>query len=220
MSILFVLLTYIIIITVNYFWFRQPQMRAEAEAQVRAPNPVMKKEHGFQIPQGYCFHPGHTWAAREGREDVRVGFDGFAADLMGKIDTIDVVGPDRWVRQGQRLMTLRSGDVSIDLLSPIEGVVTTVNKNALSDPGLPARDPYKDGWIALIKAPDFATNQRNLMQHSMVAPWMHYSMSKLNASLPKGDAALAQDGGIPVSGVLTRVEPAVRQKLIKEFFLN
>jgi glycine cleavage system H lipoate-binding protein len=221
MSILFVLLTFIVIITVNYVWFREP--RAEplaAESSLRPLVPVMKKEHGFSIPQDYCFHPGHTWAVQEGADDVRVGLDSFAADVLGNADEIEVVGPNRWVRQGQRLLTMRIGDASVDFVAPIEGVVMAVNKNLFQDPTLATRDPYKDGWIARLKAPDFPMNQKNLMQQSMVAPWMHYSVSRLNAAVAKLNPALAQDGGVPLSGLLRRVDSELRQRLVKEFFLN
>jgi len=180
----------------------------------------MTKEHGFSIPQGYCFHPGHAWAMREGHEDTRVGFDEFAADLVGKIDKIEVVSPTRWVRQGQRLMSLTADGVSFDLLSPVEGVVMAVNQEVVKDPTIALRDPYKDGWIAMLKTPDFNTNQKNLMQSSMVAPWMHYNATRLNATVAKLNPALAQDGGVPLSGLLLRVTPELRQKLIADFFLN
>jgi glycine cleavage system H lipoate-binding protein len=221
MSILFVLLTYIVIISINYMWFRPPAAIPTSPAIVVRPlNPIMTKQFGFSIPEGYCFHPGHTWVNREGGEQVRVGIDSFAADLVGKIDQIEVTAPNRWVRQGQRLMTLRADGVSLDLLSPIEGVVTAVNQDVVKDPTLAMKDPYKDGWVVLLKAPDFATNRKNLMQSSMVAPWMHYNLARLNAALAKQKPAFAQDGGVPLNGLLQRADPELRQKLIKEFFLN
>lgn len=221
MSILFVLLTFIIVITVNYTMFRTPRpLPAPPEVLARPAAPVITKEFGFSVPKGYCFHPGHTWAMREGRENARVGLDAFAADLAGKIDHIEVLNPNRWVRQGQRLMTLHAGDVSFDLVSPIEGVVTAVNQDVVHDPSIALRDPYNDGWIARVKAPDFNTNQKNLMQDSMVAPWMHYNVTRLNSALAKMNPALAQDGGVPFSGLLTRLDPQLRQTLITDFFLN
>lgn len=223
MSILFVLMTFIIVITANYIWFRTPRGELTAPApqpSVRPLSPVMTKEYGFSIPQGYCFHPGHTWVVQEGHDDARVGLDSFAADLVGKIDKIEVIGPQRWVRQGQRLMTLHVDGVAFDLLSPVEGVVTAVNKDVVQDPMVAARDPYKDGWIAMLKTPDFPTNQKNLLQASMVAPWMHYNVTRLNAAVAKLNPALAQDGGVPLSGVLQRVEPDLRRKLIADFFLS
>ena len=95
-----------------------------------------------------------------------------------------------------------------------------INKDVLDDPALPSRDPYKEGWIAVLRSPDMATNQKNLLRGPMVAPWMHYNVSRLNAALAKRNPALAQDGGVPLKEALDNVEPAVREELAKEFFLN
>ena len=221
MSILFVLLTFIVVIAINYFYFQVPQAASlETKVSIRPHAPVMSKEAGFSIPQGYSFHPGHTWVLREAGENARVGLDKFAAELAGKIDRIDVAGASRWIRQGQRLVTVHTGGLSFDLLSPVEGVVMEVNEDVINNPALAAEDPYKDGWIAMLKSPDLGTNQKNLMQGAMVAPWMHYNISRLNAALGQMNPALAQDGGVPLSQVLQEMEPQLRQKLIKDFFLN
>lgn len=220
MSILFVLLTFLVILTMNYLYFHPPQ---EAPARPRAvprPQPFkMANEMGFAIPQGYSFHPGHTWVMRAGG-DARVGVDSFATDLIGKIDELDVIGTNRWVRQGQKLMTVRAGEVSFDLLSPVEGVVMAVNQDVVKDPMLAIRDPYKEGWVAVLKTPDFSTNEKNLMQGAMVAPWLHYNVSRLKTAVTSANPDFAQDGGLPLTQLLLRVEPDLRQKLIKDFFLN
>ena len=117
-------------------------------------------------------------------------------------------------------MTIYGDGFSFDLVSPIEGVISHVNTDVLQNPERALRDPYKDGWIATLKAPDLNTNQRNLMQASMVAPWMHYSQTRLNAEVAKLIPALAQDGGVPVTGLLQRVPAELRQRIITEFFLN
>ena len=220
MSILFVLLTFLVIISVNYLWFRPPQSLPATKRPIHPPAPLMTRQAGFNIPKDYCFHPGHTWALRESQEDVRVGMDSFTAELIGKIDHVEIAKPERWVRQGQKLMTVYGDGFSFDLVSPIEGVVTHVNQDVVQNPAMALKDPYKDGWIATLKAPDFNTNQRNLMQASMVAPWMHYNQQRLGAELSKVNPALAQDGGVPVSGLLQRVSAELRQRIITDFFLN
>ena len=82
MSILFVLLMFLLVMSINYFYFRT---RAEVIAQPQAwagPQPArMQREYGFSIPEGYCFHPGHTWVLKEGGENARVGVDSFAAQF-------------------------------------------------------------------------------------------------------------------------------------------
>jgi glycine cleavage system H lipoate-binding protein len=195
----------------------QPGLEPEIMAKPQAPR--VKREYGFEIPQDYCFHLGHTWVMKEGADDARIGVDKFVANLMGKIDHIDVCGANRWVRQGQKIVTLTSGGTSVDLLSPVEGVVTAVNDDVLRDPSLVTNDPYENGWIAMVKSPDLKVNQRNLIQGSMVAPWMQNNAARLSAMLSPSPA-LAQDGGTPISGLLPQLTPELRQKVVKEFFLS
>jgi glycine cleavage system H protein len=221
MSILFVLLTFIVVIAVNYFYFRVPEeVPLQTRVMDRPKAPVMTKDAGFTIPQGYSFHPGHTWVLREKGDNARVGLDKFAAELVGKLDRIEVASPSRWIRQGQRLATLHAGSISLDLISPVEGVIMDINQDVLEDPTLTCRDPYKDGWIAVVKSPDLRTNQKNLLQGSMVGPWMHYNVTRLNSALAKANPGLAQDGGLPVSQALEGVDRELREKLAREFLLN
>jgi len=219
MTILFVLLTFLVIISVRYFIEPKSQPALEPEIIARPQPPRVKREYGFEIPQDYCFHLGHTWVTKEGSNDARVGVDKFVTNLMGKIDHIEARGTDRWVRQGQKLITLSSNGASVDLLSPVEGVVTAVNDDVLRDPSLVTNDPYENGWIAIVKSPDLKINQRNLIQGSMVAPWMQDNVARLSAMLSPLPA-LAQDGGSPISGLLPQLTPELRQKVVKEFFLS
>ena len=220
MSILFVLLMFLLIMSISYF--RGPRVQpAVKPALATGPQaPRIEREYGFEIPQGYCFHPGHTWVLKESPENARVGLDAFAADLLGTVDRVEVSGPNRWVRQGQRMVTLHGRGTSVVLLSPVEGVITEVNKDILEDPSLLSRDPYKDGWIAMVKAPDLAVNQKNLVQGSMVAPWMQNNVTRLNAMLAQLSPAMAQDGGVPLKGLFARITTDLQQKLVKEFFLS
>ncbi len=226
MTILFVLLTFLVIISVRYFIEPKSQPALEPEIVARPQPPRVKREYGFEIPQDYCFHLGHTWVTKEGANsansnsnDARVGVDKFVTNLMGKIDHIDVKGTDRWVRQGQKLITLTANGASVDLVSPVEGVVMAVNDDVLRDPSLVTNDPYENGWIAIVKSPDLKINQRNLIQGSMVASWMQNNAARLNAMLSP-TPALAQDGGGPINGLLPQLTPELRRKVVKEFFLS
>jgi glycine cleavage system H lipoate-binding protein len=219
MSILFVLLMFLLIISISYF--RRPQQPAVKPEAFAAPQPPrMQRQYGFSIPEDYSFHPGHTWMTKESPESARIGLDSFAGHLMGDPERVEVVGPNRWVRQGQKFMTVVAVGNSYDLLSPVEGVITAINDDVVHDPMLLTRDPYKNGWVAMVKSPDLAINQKNLVQGSMVAPWMQNNVTRLNAMLGQLSPAMAQDGGLPVGGILARVTPETREKLRKEFLLS
>jgi glycine cleavage system H lipoate-binding protein len=219
MSILIVLLMFLLVMSISYFRTGH-ELPAQPEAWASPQAPRLQRAYGFSIPEGYCFHPGHTWVTKEGGENARVGIDSFAANLLGKIDHIDVMGLNRWVRQGQKLVSLRCGDKTFELVSPVEGVVTAINKDAAEDPSMIARDPYQGGWLAIVKSPDLAINQKNLVQGSMVAPWLQNSVTRLNGMVAQLAPTMAADGGLPVEGLLTRVSAEKREELVKEFFLG
>ena len=218
MSILFVLLMFLLVLTITYFRGRPEPVAARVP--LPPPRPQTRQELGFEIPVNYCFHPAHTWVVREGRESARVGVDSFATQLLDKVDAIVVTGEQRWVRQGQKLMTLTSGGQTLELVSPLEGVVTAVNPEVLSHPELLLREPYKGGWVCTIKSPEIDINLRNLVQGPMVAPWMQNSISRLNHLLAPAEAVRAQDGGMPLRGMLGTISADMRRKVVAEFFRN
>jgi glycine cleavage system H lipoate-binding protein len=223
MSILFVLLTFLLIITVTYF--RRPagdglQVQPEASNRMRVNAPAMTKAAGLEIPTGYSFHPGHTWVCDEGRQNARVGMDAFAAQLFGKIDRIETVELNRWVRQGQKLWTATREGKSVEMLSPVEGVLVSLNHQVIKNPALLNSDPYKDGWVCVVKSPDLQTNMKNLIQGPLVGPWMQNTLSRIAALASQHAPEMAQDGGVPVSGLLMQVDPATQERMVKEFFLT
>ncbi|HLK32756.1 MAG TPA: glycine cleavage system protein H [Terriglobales bacterium] len=218
MSILFVLLMFLLVLTITYF--RGREERAPARVSPPAPRPHIRRELGLDIPVDYSFHPGHTWVMREGRESARVGIDSFTAYLLDKVDSIVVTAEQRWVRQGQKLLTLTVDGQSVDMLSPLEGVVTAVNQQVVKSPELLSRDPYHEGWVCTIKSPEMDTNLRNLVQGPMVAPWMQNNISRLSGMMAAADARFAQDGGTPLPGAWRALQPEMRRKIIAEFFLT
>src|SRR5579862_667153 len=219
MSILFVLLTFLLILTVMYF--RRPDAAANVVvAPAKKLGPAMAKQGAFDVPQGYCFHPGHTWVVDEGHQNARVGIDSFAANLFGSIDSIEVADLNRWVRQGQPFCTVTREGRTIELLSPIEGVLVSVNHEVLKNPNLIIDDPYKNGWLCVVKAPEMATNVKNLLQGTVVLPWMQNSLARIGAMVQQLTPALAQDGGLPVKGLLFLVDNSTQHELVHEFFLT
>jgi len=220
MTTLLVLLTFLVIATIIYLVRRDVVLAHRAKSQdIQLKVPVMTQEAGLDVPKGFRFHLGHTWAYDEGRQIVRVGIDSFATKVVGQIDHIEVEKLNRWVRQGKRVCTITHGDTTVDFLSPVEGVVVSVNYEVLHDPSVIQRDPYKDGWICVIKAPDLDINLKNLIQESMLGIWIQTSLRRLQSYAAPLGAATA-DGGLPIDGMLSHVGPDAKREMLREFFLN
>ena len=223
MSIGFAVLILLLVVVVFYFRWRQASRAAAitrtAEPRVSQPQPPLQPPgEGCDVPTCYCFHVGHTWMVEQGREVARVGIDSFAANLLGKVERITVIGEQRWVRQGQKLMTLTRDGETVEMLSPLEGVVSAINPEVNRNPQIVLDDPYKAGWVCTIKAPEMETNRRNLMQGSLAASWMHNNMQRLKTMIAEPN--LGQDGGMPVPGLLGRLSPEARKQVVSEFLLT
>lgn len=211
----------IFLLMLALFYFRRRQAAQVATlTQSEPPRAQTQPVSGIELPKGYYFHSGHTWMAEQGKATARVGMDGFAASLLGSAQHITVVGEQRWVRQGQKLLTLAGDCGTFELLSPVEGVVAAINPEVINDPGLAAREPYGKGWICQIKSPEMQADQRNLMQGSLAARWMENSFQQLKSMLAQADPTLVQDGDLPFPGAFSRLNAQRRQELVKEFLLG
>lgn len=222
MSILFALVTFLLFVLVSYLRStkQQPAMVAESPQGAKAPKVQLISLGGLEIPKDYSFHPGHTWAAIENAQHARVGLDSFAANLVGPIESVDLPGLNRWVRQGQPVCKLSAGDTTLELVAPVEGIITAVNPKLREEPSLATREPYGEGWLFKVQSPDLVINLKNLLKGGLVKAWFRDSIERVNAMAAGFAPALAQDGGLPVNGLLTRVDEKLRRQMIHEFFLS
>ncbi|HWQ03282.1 MAG TPA: glycine cleavage system protein H [Candidatus Nitrosotenuis sp.] len=222
MSILFALVTFLLFITISYIRSMRlhPAQVAQGPRLAKSWQPQLVDGGGFNIPKNFSFHVGHTWAVAEDKQRARVGLDSFAANLLGSVDSIEMPGLNRWVRQGQKVCKVRCGETTVELVAPVEGIVVAVNSKLRDDPGLAIRDPYGEGWLFSVHSPELSINLKNLLRGGLVHAWMRNSIERV-AALAAGVApALAQDGGLPVAGLLNQVDAALQHKMINEFFLG
>ena len=224
MTVIMVLLTFAIFLLIDYVRSQKQQVKQPAVQPVIREVPshvVPAMVSGFQVPENVRYHAGHTWALSESRELVRVGMDDFASKLVGKIESIALPQRGRWVRQGQKIWTIFRDGKSVDMVSPIEGTVSDVNEAVVKDPSLALRDPFGEGWIATVQAPDSKVNFRNLLGGALARMWTEDSALRLRKRMPVAmAAALAQDGGVAVDDITAHLPNEDWAVLTKEFFLS
>ena len=222
MTVILVLLTFVTFLLIDHFYSRRhavaPVMQtAKREAQPRlAPSLI----GGFQVPEKLRFHPGHTWALSESPSLVRVGMDDFASKLVGKVDRIALPQRGQWIRQGQKIWTVFRDGASVDMVSPIEGSIADVNDAAMQDPELARKDPFGEGWLVTVQAPDAKTSFRNLLGGALARWWTEESATRLQRKMPMALGALAQDGGVAVDNLTAQIPDQEWAAIAKEFFLS
>jgi glycine cleavage system H lipoate-binding protein len=222
MTVILVLATFVLFLLIDHFYSRRPAVRPVMEVQPEvAPRAALQPNvvAGFQLPENLKYHPGHTWALSEGPKMVRVGLDDFAARLLGKVQKIALPQRGQWVRQGQKIWTLERDGAKVDMVSPVEGVVTDVNDAAAKDPESARRDPYGDGWLVSVESPDAKLNFRNLLSGGLARWWMEEAASRLRRHMPI-PVGVAQDGGTTISDLSGYLGDKEWADVVREFFLS
>jgi glycine cleavage system H lipoate-binding protein len=205
------------------FWrYAAPKAAALAEAvegvAVPAVAAVLRPEPAgwFHVPDGLSLHPGHAWAKAVGGDEVLVGADDFARAAIGRVHDIDLPPPGTVVRQGEPAWTLRGAAGPLPMISPVDGMVVATNPSARI--GTVESDPYGDGWLLRVHAPQFKRNSRQLLSGSAARAWMEDVAKRLRGATAPGLGPALADGGVPVDGIAGEVGPEAWREIAKEFF--
>ena len=150
---------------------------------------------GFKIPQGYYFHQGHTWMKIEESASVRVGIDDFALRLLGPLDRVEAPLVGRQTKQGRGDISIARGQNLAKILSPISGVVTSINSRLREKGGLTNRHPYSEGWVMMVKPDSLRTDMKNLMIHNETTDFMEAQVDRLCQEIEDVAGPMATDGG-------------------------
>jgi len=217
-----VLCTFFCFVAVDYIL----QARRSKTLEVPAPTPGPEPEFvpvnivgGFTLAPGVSYHFGHTWAAKQGRNTVRVGLDDFAVRLLGKVDQLDLPARGRWLRQGEKGWTVARGSHRFEMLSPIEGEVVDVNQEVLNDPSVIHKDPYGVGWLVAVNSPAADSNLKNLLRGRLAERWLEDSVETFRGRVSPAAGVHLQDGGHAILDLLGVLPEESWEKVVRELFL-
>ena len=223
MTVILLLVMFAIFLTIDYFR-KNKEVAATAEAEREAAGTPVRAlptiVSGFELPENRRYHQGHTWALQESPTLARVGIDDFGARLAGRIDSITLPKRGQWIRQGQKFATIMRDGQKAELVSPVEGEVTSVNEALLKDATLMNGDPYGAGWLVSVISPDMATNFRNLLNGSLARKWMQEAANRLQMRVPALAGVVAQDGGVAVHDLTVQLPTTKWAEITNEFFLS
>jgi glycine cleavage system H lipoate-binding protein len=221
MTVLLVVAFFALFITADYVVSRRRlarESRQHAIAQQPGLEPVWVA--GYQMPEGLFYHRGHTWARPIDADTVLVGLDDFARRLVGLPSSLRVPSRGDWLHQGGRAFAVKLDGKAADLVSPVEGEVVEVNRELLDKPAIAAEDPYGKGWVLRVKAPNLASNLRNLLSGRLARKWMEDSREALELRLMAFSGSVLQDGGEPAADLGRHLPAGDWDRLVNEFFLT
>ncbi len=150
---------------------------------------------GFDVPFGYYYDNGHTWARIESGGSIRVGMDDFALKMLGVADGYNLPLMGKELTHGKAGWGLRRKDHQAEVLSPVSGVIVEVNAGARENPEALNRDPYGDGWLFVIHTRDIKKTMEPLMATAESLNWMNHEVHRLEEMIESVAGPLAADGG-------------------------
>jgi glycine cleavage system H protein len=219
-----VVLTIVALLLVDWAIQRSRQRSAEAARETGGLFRVPDLSEIAAVPAGVFVAPGHAWVRLEDSGAIRVGADRLPAALLGGIERLDVLRPGAEVRAGDPVVSFRHGERSIELRSPVDGVIAAVNPGVESSPARVQADPFNKGWIYRISPRNLGRALRRMFLADEAAAWMRDELRALRDHLteltgrqPESSPTMA-DGGVPVHGVAAGLEPDAWRELTKRFF--
>ena len=87
------------------------------------------------------------------------------------IEYLDLAAEGDEVTQNESLGEVESKKAVSEMLSPLTGVIGSVNESAVDTPGLLNKDPYGEGWIVTIECDDYDSQVHNLMDAAAYAAY-------------------------------------------------
>jgi glycine cleavage system H protein len=174
----------------------------------------------FYINKEYFYHQGHSWAAPQSKDVVTVGVDDFTQKFLGKPSKISVPEIGSQVKQGEKGIQFQIDSKSIDILSPVEGEVIEINKEAIDNPELINKSPYSEGWLFKVRSPKIRNNLKNLLTGKIATAWMEETAEKISNTMTKDVGIVMQDGGVPISGFVKEISKDDWTELAQEYLLT
>jgi glycine cleavage system H protein len=137
----------------------------------------MAKIDRYEMPDSLYYTADHAWVREEGKH-IRIGITDFFQQMAGEITFIRLPRAGKDMEEGKILCTLQSGKWAGKILVPMHAMVVDVNKNLAANPGTMNKDPYHQGWIAVLEPADLSGGLAKLLRGDRVADWLKGEIAK------------------------------------------
>jgi len=130
----------------------------------------MVKVDGYEVPEGLYYTKDWEWAKVEG-DKVRVGLTDYAQKQLREVVYAELPSSGTLVKQAEPYGTVESVKAVSDLIAPVSGTIEEVNEEIQSNPEILNEDPYKKGWLLVIKPSNLQAELANTMDFNKAVEW-------------------------------------------------
>ncbi|MCX5819321.1 MAG: glycine cleavage system protein GcvH [Deltaproteobacteria bacterium] len=105
------------------------------------------------IPDDLLYSREHVWVRVEG-DLATIGITDHAQEKLGEILSLDLPAADSYVERDEPFGSIESAKAVIELISPVSGVVISVNEDITDEIGVINSDPHDTGWMIIVALED------------------------------------------------------------------
>jgi glycine cleavage system H protein len=139
----------------------------------------------FKVPKILLYNENDCWAKIDGKL-ATVGITDFLQNLMSDIVFVELPKIGDKIEQFDEAGSLESIKATLDLISPVSGVIEEVNNELSNTPDLANTDPYGKGWFLKVQLTDFESDKENLIGADDYLEVMKKKAEKEQQRLKKG----------------------------------
>ena len=130
---------------------------------VEKPYQIKVDKWTFRVPKELFYNENDCWAKITG-DTAKVGITDFLQNMTSDIIFVKFNELGSKIEQFDEIASFESTKTVLDLISPVSGTIEKVNEKLSQSPELANRDPYGEGWFAIIKLEDFENDRQNLLR--------------------------------------------------------
>ena len=129
---------------------------------VEEPYQIKVDKWTFRVPKELFYNENDCWARIEG-DTAKVGITDFLQNMTSDIIFVKFNELGSRIEQFDEIASFESTKTVLDLISPVTGTIGKVNEKLSQSPELANKDPYGEGWFAIIKLENFENDRQNLL---------------------------------------------------------
>jgi glycine cleavage system H protein len=129
---------------------------------VEEPYQIKVDKWTFRVPKELFYNENDCWVRIEG-DTAKVGITDFLQNMISDIIFVKFNELGSKIEQFDEIASFESTKSVLDLISPVSGTIQKVNEKLNQSPELANKDPYGEGWFAIIKLENFEIDRENLL---------------------------------------------------------
>ncbi len=133
---------------------RQDNLEKQMRHKIRLIKPGTSESRSkfeLNVPGGVFISPQHAWARIELNGTVRIGLDDLLRKIFEKIDQVELPETGQEIEKGETLFSVKYGDYSLKIPSPLSGKIASVNTEHAEHPEWLAIKPFELSWMCGIE---------------------------------------------------------------------